>query len=233
MANSSAIVTVFVDHPFVDLNAPVILTSRLSGSLGRPTGAVSFRVGNLLLGSVPVDADGMARFTTSTLLAGAYEITASYSGDANYAPAVSSAAALLVGAAAAPTADAGIPVVTVNLAAGPTPSYTEGAAAVSLVPSATAVSLSYGNSQALSSATVEITQGFTSGDKLSVNTAGTALTAQYDPTKGRLALVGQADDKTYKQVLATLKFSHDGIAPTALSAQRSVSVSVSNSGDGV
>ena len=109
MATNSATVTVSVNSPLVDLNAPVILSSSLSGSLGRPTGKVTFLAGSVTLGSATVDADGLARWTTSTLAAGTYSITASYSGDTTYGAGLSSATALLVGAAAALQDDTTIP----------------------------------------------------------------------------------------------------------------------------
>ena len=57
--------------------------------VGTPTGNVSFYDGTILLGTSPL-ASGTASFTT-TLVTGANNITAAYSGDANYAGSTSTA----------------------------------------------------------------------------------------------------------------------------------------------
>jgi len=59
---------------------------------GFPTGTVSFYSGTTLLGSAPTGSfspnktttEGLAKFTTTTLALGQYQVTATYSGDANY-----------------------------------------------------------------------------------------------------------------------------------------------------
>jgi Ca2+-binding RTX toxin-like protein len=52
---------------------------------GTPTGTVTFKDGNVVLGTVAVRADGTAPFTTSFAAAGGHVITAVYSGDPNFA----------------------------------------------------------------------------------------------------------------------------------------------------
>src|SRR5262249_5801252 len=52
---------------------------------GTPTGSVTFMDGNVVLGTFTVGADGTAMVTTSFATAGGHAITASYSGDANFA----------------------------------------------------------------------------------------------------------------------------------------------------
>lgn len=52
-----------------------------------PTGVVTFKEGNTVLASVPLDASGRAFFSTSSLSSGRHVITASYSGDQNFNPA--------------------------------------------------------------------------------------------------------------------------------------------------
>jgi hypothetical protein len=62
------------------------------------TGTVTFNDGATVLGTAAL-VNGTATFTTSALNAGPHSITASYSSDANFAPSVSAAAAILVGPA--------------------------------------------------------------------------------------------------------------------------------------
>jgi YVTN family beta-propeller protein len=58
---------------------------------GTPTGTVTFFAGNTTLGQVALPASGEAVYTTSALTAaGSYNITASYSGDANFRGSTSS-----------------------------------------------------------------------------------------------------------------------------------------------
>jgi hypothetical protein len=66
-------------------------TATLSGTQGlTPTGAVTFKDGGNVLGVVNA-ANGLATFTTAALAVGSHPITASYGGDTNYQPIVSSA----------------------------------------------------------------------------------------------------------------------------------------------
>ena len=51
---------------------------------GTPTGTVTFKDGNVVLGTVAVGTGGTATFTTSFAAAGGHAITAVYSGDANF-----------------------------------------------------------------------------------------------------------------------------------------------------
>jgi Bacterial Ig-like domain (group 3) len=69
----------------------VTLTATVSGSqTGIPlTGTVTFRDGAATLSAIPVGANGVASFSTSSLLTGTHPITATYSGSADYNPSVS------------------------------------------------------------------------------------------------------------------------------------------------
>src|SRR5262249_53379445 len=58
---------------------------------GTPTGTVTFKDGNVVLGTAPVGADGTARFTTSFAAASGHVITAVYSGDPNFVGSTSQA----------------------------------------------------------------------------------------------------------------------------------------------
>jgi hypothetical protein len=51
---------------------------------GAPTGTVTFKDGNVVLGMIAIDRGGTATFTTSFAAAGGHVITAAYSGDANF-----------------------------------------------------------------------------------------------------------------------------------------------------
>lgn len=64
-----------------------------SGAKGIPSGTVTFRVGNLSLGSAKLSASGVATLTASSagIPAGSYPITATYNGDSSDTPSASSA----------------------------------------------------------------------------------------------------------------------------------------------
>jgi hypothetical protein len=66
-----------------------------SGTPGTPTGTVNFMNGTTSIGS-SILSNGVATLSTSTLNAGAYNITAVYSGDADYAPSTSSPVSQIV-----------------------------------------------------------------------------------------------------------------------------------------
>jgi hypothetical protein len=64
--------------------ASVTFTATLSGAGAKPTGSVVFFNGATQLGSVALNANGVAAFATSSLTAGSDTITASYSGNGDY-----------------------------------------------------------------------------------------------------------------------------------------------------
>jgi hypothetical protein len=73
---------------------PVTFTATVSATVfnsGTPTGTITFKTGNNLLGTVPLSG-GSATFTTAGLSVGTHRITTFYSGDANFNP--NSAAAI-------------------------------------------------------------------------------------------------------------------------------------------
>lgn len=64
---------------------PATFTAQVSGAGVTPTGTVTFKDGASTLGSVTLDANGVAVFSTNTLTLGTHStITANYSGDTNY-----------------------------------------------------------------------------------------------------------------------------------------------------
>ena len=63
----------------------VTLTATVSaGSSGTPTGTVTFSEGAVVLGTSLLSDTGVATFTTTSLIAAAHTITASYGGDTNF-----------------------------------------------------------------------------------------------------------------------------------------------------
>jgi hypothetical protein len=70
------------------LGQPVTITVGIRSSVPNapPTGTVTFRDGERVLGAVPLDESGEARITVADLTAGEHDIRADYSGDANFAP---------------------------------------------------------------------------------------------------------------------------------------------------
>ncbi len=71
----------------------VTFTATVTGAVSAPTGTVTFKDGGTTIGSGAVDGSGHATVQTTTLSAATHSITASYAGDATYAP--SGSAALL------------------------------------------------------------------------------------------------------------------------------------------
>ncbi|HEY1804172.1 MAG TPA: Ig-like domain repeat protein [Terracidiphilus sp.] len=84
--------------------APITLTATVTGNGGTPTGSVNFLANGNVIGAGTVNASGVATFTTSTLAAGTYSVTASYTGDANDAGSTSSPVSLVVSLATTATA---------------------------------------------------------------------------------------------------------------------------------
>ena len=69
------------------INQSVTFTATVSvvgPGAGTPTGAVTFNDGANALSTVPLNSNGTATFTTSTLAVNSHPITAVYSGDANF-----------------------------------------------------------------------------------------------------------------------------------------------------
>jgi hypothetical protein len=76
----------------------VTLTATVSSQSGTftPTGTVTFYNGTTSLGTVTLDASGVATFSTTTLPAGSDSITASYGGDSKDSSSVSEAVTVLI-----------------------------------------------------------------------------------------------------------------------------------------
>jgi hypothetical protein len=65
------------------LGSPVTFTATVTGTVGTPTGSVSFYDGVTLLGTIALTA-GQAQLTTSSLTGGNHTINATYAGSATY-----------------------------------------------------------------------------------------------------------------------------------------------------
>jgi parallel beta-helix repeat protein len=63
---------------------PITLAASVNSSYTIPTGSITFATGSNALATVPVNTNGMATATVSTLHAGTYAITASYDGSTEY-----------------------------------------------------------------------------------------------------------------------------------------------------
>lgn len=81
-----------------DVGSNVTLTASVSHTAGSaaPTGTITFSNGSTVLGTASLNGGGVATFSTSTLAANTYSVTAAYSGDSNYSASSSPAGTLNV-----------------------------------------------------------------------------------------------------------------------------------------
>jgi sugar lactone lactonase YvrE len=98
----------------------VLFTATVSASASTPSGAVNFYDATTLLGSGTL-ASGRATYTNSSLSAGTHAITATYTGDANFSSATSSAVSQVVSDLSMGVASGGSSSATVS--AGGTATY--------------------------------------------------------------------------------------------------------------
>jgi autotransporter-associated beta strand protein len=91
---------------FVTFTAAVTPSAQISSA---PTGLVTFRDGNIVLDTVPLDANGRATTRTSALLLGSHTITARYVGDGNFTASVSDPLTQVVNRAASVTVLTAVP----------------------------------------------------------------------------------------------------------------------------
>lgn len=101
----STTTTLTVSPTAATVGQTVTFTAKVKANSGStvPTGTITFLNGSKQLAAVAVDSTGTSTYTSSTLAAGSYAITAAYSGDANDASSTSSSASLLISAAAVAT----------------------------------------------------------------------------------------------------------------------------------
>jgi hypothetical protein len=84
---TTTILTASASTVSVSAGQPVTFTATVTGAT--PTGTISFYDANTLLAAVPIDANGVATFTTSAFAQGAHQVTAQYSGDSLNLPSAS------------------------------------------------------------------------------------------------------------------------------------------------
>ncbi len=84
--------------------ATITLTATVTGNGGTPTGSMNFLADGNVIGTGTLSPAGIATFSTATLAAGTYAITASYNGDANDAVSTSLPVSLTVSLATTATA---------------------------------------------------------------------------------------------------------------------------------
>lgn len=84
----------------VGVGQPVSLIATVNSTTsGTPTGSVTFTEGTLSLGSAALNSSGIATLSSSTLSMGTHQISASYTGDANFNSSTSSTLNQIVGKA--------------------------------------------------------------------------------------------------------------------------------------
>ncbi|MGA2755506.1 MAG: Ig-like domain repeat protein [Terracidiphilus sp.] len=86
------------------VQVPITFTAQVLSNGGTPTGSVNFLANGNVIGAGAVNASGTATFTTATLAAGTYSITATYTGDANNGSSTSSPTSLTIALATTATA---------------------------------------------------------------------------------------------------------------------------------
>ena len=85
----------------------VTFTATVSAAVGSPTGSVTFMDGSTVLGTIPVNASGVATFSSSSLAVGSHSLAANFSGSNSYNSSASSKLALTVDQTATMTMLAG------------------------------------------------------------------------------------------------------------------------------
>jgi len=158
----------------------VTFTSTLTATSIMPTGVVTFLDGATVLGTGAVDGTGKAALTLATLTGGSHSITASYGGDGEYRPVVSSAITQTVALVA--------PVITVVSSNNPSVygdsvTFTLTATGVGIVPTGT----------------LTLTDGATTLSVLTLNASGIATYTTSTLTAGTHdLLVTYSGDSNYK-----------------------------------
>jgi sugar lactone lactonase YvrE len=107
-AGSSTVLTASPAAPAqAGLGQPITLTAKVYPQTGvtqaPPTGTVTFSNGSTVLGTGTLNSSDVATYTTSSLTAGSYVVTAAYSGDTNFLTSDSNAAFATVASTAVPT----------------------------------------------------------------------------------------------------------------------------------
>lgn len=104
-----------------NLGTSITFTATVSSGAGTPGGNVTFMNGSNTLGTGTLNGSGVATYTTSSLAAGSYSITADYGGSSTYAASTSAAVAQTI---TAPSFTVGFNPSTVTVAQGASGSTT-------------------------------------------------------------------------------------------------------------
>lgn len=99
VASSATTTTLDVELDEAVFGQPVLLVATVAAvppGVGVPTGTVTFRAGNVVLGTATLTEDGTATFTAETIPVGTFALTASYDGDPNYLESLSSAVSIRI-----------------------------------------------------------------------------------------------------------------------------------------
>ena len=148
---------------------------------GNPTGTVVFLDNTFPLASTPLSASGDATYTTTTLNPGVHTISATYSGDANFAPSTAPAFELAISAPIVP------PITNTDFTLTPT--------------SATALTMPSGSTAIYTLTTQTTGPALSSPITLNVTGLPTGATASINPT----VIPPGANTGTFNVSIATLK----------------------------
>ena len=113
------VVTLGLSPSIITLTQPATLTVAVSTQGGVvPTGTISFSVAGVTVGSASLNGSGIATYSTTPNTTGSLAVTASYSGDSNYAAGGSNSTSLTVNPATKviPTVTLGLSPSTITLA---------------------------------------------------------------------------------------------------------------------
>ena len=178
--SSSGQITVDATPNPATIEEPVTLTATVTQTGSSiPTGTVDFLNGSTSLGKASLNGEGTAAVVVSSLTTGAYEVVASYSGDANYPARESGEFSLEVQSA-----------TTTSLVASPNPV----AAGQALVLTATVD----GSGEASSTGTVSFMNGATLLGTGTLNSSGEATLSTTALSAGKYTLTAQyAGDASY------------------------------------
>jgi hypothetical protein len=174
----------------------VTLTATVTGSGGTPTGAIVFLSGTLQLGVVNL-SNGMASFSTSSLLLGSNTIIAVYSGDLNFLPSTSTNLTVIVQQTVSSSTTL---TATPNPAAAGIPiAFTVSVTATGLVPTGTVALLD----GATTIGTIPLVNGHGTFSTSSLGAGAHSITAAYGGASGvaastsaAVAVVVNADNTT-------------------------------------
>jgi hypothetical protein len=203
----------------------VTLTATVSGSVGTPTGMITFKDGATTLGTGSL-ASGSATFSTSALTAGSHSITAVYGGDTDYLGSTSSTLTQAVNQVASTTTVASSQNPSVF---GQSVTFTATVGSVGSAPTGTVTfkdgtttlgtgTLASGSATFTTSALTGGSHSITAvygGDTNYLGSTSSALTQAVNPTGATTAVTSSLNPSTSGQsVTFTATVSGSGVTPT-------------------